>query len=111
MKREESDKVIAELGRIIGEALGGGVDVEVIKVPHGQTLEDVIDERRGESVEAKQAKAIRAIDERIAHLQQVIDKLRSLQTSIAQPMEERKPTQTMEEVMLALNIERMIQAL
>lgn len=136
MKKENAKQFEEAMSKIISEMFGNvEVSVETIEVPPGSTIEaemakrgykpeahpgeggdqrgepcDICGEVHGkESMEDKQAKAILALDRRIAHMERIIAKMRELQASIATPSSERKPTQTLREIMMAVEMNKMLE--
>jgi len=123
---------IQKLAEVIGKMLGADT-AEIIRIPEGQTIEDVIKARglvkdpEGEVCEScgvthayvkaedlekpkgkedQQVRAVASLNKRIAQVQEGIFKLIKLRDSIATPVAEREDLQTLDEMVLAMELKK-----
>lgn len=105
----------AQLGKAVGKLLrnhGINIDVEVISVPAGSTLEAEVAKRNGGDQKAavmdRQQGAVASLDQRIAEVEQGLVLLRELRESIAQPDDDNDSGKKMfKEITLALRLKHM----
>ena len=126
---------LQKLADLIGKALGAD-QAEIVRVPEGKTIEDVIRERHlkpapdaqpcancgeihefveDESEEPeekltsseKQARAVASLNKRIAQIEEGVVLLRKLRDSTAMPVSERKPLQIIEDIATAFELRKL----
>lgn len=74
--------------------IGVDVTVEVVDVPPGKSVEDVIRER-------KQKDALESVRERMAMCLEAYELMKQLEASIAKDLDKRTPMDTLNEILLA----------
>lgn len=121
------EELIKQITQQIEAALGGNVRVEHIHVPEGSTIEDAMAKRRNdpnwceacqevhedntererEATPDMQRKAIASLDRKIKEAKKWMEIATKLRDSIATPLDKRGPLQTLDEMLLAMQLSKM----